>query len=165
VGLFVVGSTPATACFSGSFSKSVSDNSTDFEADLILDVTLVLASDADKVARKVQQRMDRAEYMQWSTLNGALSDQSVLLMRIGDLIIAEWSHSGAIRFWDVDSEGALWLVRCYVAGWPGVLLADDMGLGKTLQSLTFLALLRREGVVKKGRPVLIVAPTSLLRNW
>jgi hypothetical protein len=77
-----------------------------FEADLVLDVTLVLASDADKIARKVQQRMDRAEYMQWSALNGALSDQSVLLMRIGDLVIAEWSHSGAIRFWDVDSHGA-----------------------------------------------------------
>jgi hypothetical protein len=77
-----------------------------FEADLILDITLVLASDADKVARKAQQRMDHAEYMQWSTLNGALSNQSVLLMRIGDLIIAEWSHSGAIRFWDVDNHSA-----------------------------------------------------------
>ena len=27
-------------------------------------------------------------------------------MRIGDLIIAEWSHSGAIRFWDVDNQAA-----------------------------------------------------------
>jgi SNF2 family DNA or RNA helicase len=62
-------------------------------------------------------------------------------------------------------EGVLWLVSCYLAGWPGVLLADDMGLGKTLQSLIFLALLRREGVIKKGSPALIVAPTSLLRNW
>jgi SNF2 family DNA or RNA helicase len=64
-----------------------------------------------------------------------------------------------------QQEGVLWLVSCYVAGWPGVLLADDMGLGKTLQSLTFLALLRREGVIRNGRPALIVAPTSLLRNW
>lgn len=64
-----------------------------------------------------------------------------------------------------QSEGVKWLTNCYIAGWPGVLLADDMGLGKTLQSLTFLMMLYREGVIRKGRPALIVAPTSLLRNW
>jgi SNF2 family DNA or RNA helicase len=62
-------------------------------------------------------------------------------------------------------EGVEWLTNCYLAGWPGVLLADDMGLGKTLQSLSFLILLRREGVIKRGYPALVVAPTSLLRNW
>ena len=61
--------------------------------------------------------------------------------------------------------GVQWLANCYLAGWPGVLLADDMGLGKTLQSLSFLVLLRREGIIRKGRPALVVAPTSLLRNW
>ena len=40
-----------------------------------------------------------------------------------------------------------------------------MGLGKTLQSLSFLMLLRREGVIRSGHPALVVAPTSLLRNW
>ena len=61
--------------------------------------------------------------------------------------------------------GVAWLTNCYLAGWPGVLLADDMGLGKTLQSLSFLMLMLREGVIRKGRPALVVAPTSLLRNW
>ena len=46
-----------------------------------------------------------------------------------------------------------------------MLLADDIGLGKTLQSLSFLVLLRREGVVRAGRPALVVAPTSLPGNW
>jgi SNF2 family DNA or RNA helicase len=64
-----------------------------------------------------------------------------------------------------QEEGVAWLTKCYLAGWPGVLLADDMGLGKTLESLTFLMLLRREGVIKRGHPALVVAPTSLLRNW
>ncbi|HEY6259683.1 MAG TPA: SNF2-related protein [Xanthobacteraceae bacterium] len=64
-----------------------------------------------------------------------------------------------------QEEGVAWLTSCYVAGWPGVLLADDMGLGKTLQSLSFLMLLRREGAIKRGRPALVIAPTSLLRNW
>jgi hypothetical protein len=77
-----------------------------FEADKIGDITLVLAADADKVARKAQQQLHSAEYMQWSTLHGALPNQSVLLMRMDDLIIAEWSHSGAIRFWDVDTPAS-----------------------------------------------------------
>lgn len=64
-----------------------------------------------------------------------------------------------------------WLVACYRRGWPGALLADDMGLGKTFQALAFLAWVRSNrsmlgltrGVLNK--PILIVAPTALLRNW
>ncbi len=70
-----------------------------------------------------------------------------------------------LRLKSHQEEGVAWLTSCYGAGWPGVLLADDMGLGKTLQSLSFLMLMRREGVVRSGHPALIVAPTSLLRNW
>ena len=64
-----------------------------------------------------------------------------------------------------------WLVSSYRAGWPGVLLADDMGLGKTFQALAFLAWVRRnrrqQGLDRgaQNRPILIVAPTALLRNW
>ncbi|RFC62257.1 hypothetical protein DYI37_17285 [Fulvimarina endophytica] len=64
-------------------------------------------------------------------------------------------------------EGFAWLSAAWKVGWPGVLLADDMGLGKTFQSLAFLAWLRAENL-KKGSsrlPVLVVAPTALLRNW
>src|SRR5690606_13079501 len=69
-------------------------------------------------------------------------------------------------------EGFHWLVDAWTSGWPGVLLADDMGLGKTFQALVFLAWLRKNwtaqeagrGGVKPG-PMLIVAPTALLRNW
>jgi hypothetical protein len=77
-----------------------------FEANNIIDITLILSSDADKVARKARRNTDNAEYMQWSMLTGASPNQSVLLMRIRDLIIAEWSHSGAIRFWDVNNPNA-----------------------------------------------------------
>ncbi len=64
-----------------------------------------------------------------------------------------------------------WLVAGYRAGWPGVLLADDMGLGKTFQALAFLAWVRQNRIAlgkargAANRPVLIVAPTALLRNW
>lgn len=64
-----------------------------------------------------------------------------------------------------------WLVEAWTSGLPGALLADDMGLGKTLQALAFLAWFRanRRAAGAKGRkftgPILIVAPTALLRNW
>lgn len=60
-----------------------------------------------------------------------------------------------------------WQVAAWQAGLPGILNADEQGLGKTLQTLGFLTWLRQrmlDGHVPP-RPVLIVAPTSLLRNW
>jgi superfamily II DNA or RNA helicase len=45
----------------------------------------------------------------------------------------------------------------------GACLADDMGLGKTVQLLAFLQHLKVAGELK--RPVLLVAPTSVLTNW
>ena len=56
-----------------------------------------------------------------------------------------------------------WLTEAWARRMPGVLLADDMGLGKTFQALMFLLWLRRSSAHPK--PVLIVAPTGLLRNW
>ena len=41
----------------------------------------------------------------------------------------------------------------------GAVLADDMGLGKTVQTLAALLATRAEG------PALVIAPTSVLRNW
>jgi len=64
-------------------------------------------------------------------------------------------------------EGLHWLQAHWHTGSRGALLADDMGLGKTLQALAFMAWLREEmaaGFVDRG-PLLIVAPTGLLRNW
>ncbi|MCS5690788.1 DEAD/DEAH box helicase [Cyanobium sp. FGCU-6] len=45
----------------------------------------------------------------------------------------------------------------------GACLADDMGLGKTIQLLAFLQHLKAEEELR--RPVLLVAPTSVLTNW
>jgi len=44
----------------------------------------------------------------------------------------------------------------------GVLLADDMGLGKTLQVLYFIEWYAK---YRSKKPILIVAPVSLLENW
>lgn len=66
-----------------------------------------------------------------------------------------------------QEAGFQWLVRAWTVGLPGVLLADDMGLGKTFQALAFLAWCRKADATKpgKGVPMLIVAPTALLKTW
>jgi superfamily II DNA or RNA helicase len=59
-----------------------------------------------------------------------------------------------------------WQIDAWQAGLPGVLNADEQGLGKTLQTIAFLSWLQREMVESSDRrPLLVVAPTSLLLNW
>ncbi len=63
--------------------------------------------------------------------------------------------------------GMYWLQEHWVSGNAGALLADDMGLGKTLQALTFMAWVKEQMYDNKHqrRPMLVVAPTGLLKNW
>ena len=62
-----------------------------------------------------------------------------------------------------QKEGVNWLRFLEVNTFGGI-LADEMGLGKTLQTLTWLQLERHHPTVR-GRPCLIVCPTSLVNNW
>ena len=80
----------------------------------------------------------------------------------------EGEESGRVvsRLMPHQEEGLAWLRERWLAGAPGALLADDMGLGKTLQALAFLDFVKRvDRRAHRGRPVLVVAPTSLLGNW
>jgi len=61
-----------------------------------------------------------------------------------------------------QEEGVAWMQFLRRYGFGGI-LADDMGLGKTLQTLAHLQIEKESGRLDK--PVLIVAPTSLLGNW
>jgi len=59
---------------------------------------------------------------------------------------------------DYQKDGFKWMAR--LAAWgAGAVLADDMGLGKTIQALTLLDHRKNNG------PALVVAPTSVCRNW
>jgi len=59
-----------------------------------------------------------------------------------------------------------WQLAAWEAGLPGVLNADEQGLGKTLQTIAFLSWLQSEmKSPSQRRPLLVVAPTSLLLNW
>ena len=66
-----------------------------------------------------------------------------------------------------QETGIAWLQRHWIEGSRGAMLCDDMGLGKTYQALAFCQWLRElmdKGTLEK-RPILIVAPVGLLRNW
>ena len=62
-----------------------------------------------------------------------------------------------------QKEGVYWLRFLETSGFAGI-LADEMGLGKTLQTLAWLRLPRRKEAAR-GKPALIVGPTSLVENW
>jgi len=59
-------------------------------------------------------------------------------------------------------EGVSWLQFLREFDLHGV-LADDMGLGKTLQTIAHLLKEKEDG--RSDRPSLVVAPTSVVRNW
>ena len=71
-----------------------------------------------------------------------------------------------------QATGVVFLYRCVMGfneeGNKGVILADEMGLGKTLQTITLIWTLLKQGPWG-GRPVakrvLILAPSSLVKNW
>ena len=69
---------------------------------------------------------------------------------------------------DHQRKALKWQIEAWQAGHLGILNADDQGLGKTLQTLAFFAWLQEHmgaGPAEKRKPVLIVAPTGLLRTW
>jgi hypothetical protein len=68
--------------------------------------------------------------------------------------------NGELR--DYQRRGVEWL-RFLTDNGFGALLADDMGLGKTVQVIAWMLSRRAEGMGRK--PVLIVAPLTLLVNW
>lgn len=62
-----------------------------------------------------------------------------------------------------QQQGLAWLQFLAQTEHGGV-LADDMGLGKTAQTLAHILMEKQAGHLT-DRPVLIVAPTSLMHNW
>ena len=62
-----------------------------------------------------------------------------------------------------QKQGVYWMRFLEKSGLSG-LLADEMGLGKTLQTLAWISLERCDPEAR-GKPALIVCPTSLVRNW
>ena len=75
-----------------------------FDQEYVSDAWVILGSAASRTAKQMKKSDENAVGLRWSKLTGAQPDQSVLLMKIGDLVVAEWSHSGKFRAWDGDSS-------------------------------------------------------------
>ncbi len=79
-----------------------------YDAGYVEDAWLVLGPDAKKVIGDVSSDLA----MRYGVLDGGTaSNQSVLLLRIGDLIFTEWSHNGSLRAYREGSTGALTFYR------------------------------------------------------
>ncbi len=81
-------------------------------------------------------------------------------LKVPDPLPAPPGFIGQLR--PYQEKGLGWLAFLHRFD-QGACLADDMGLGKTIQLLAFLQYLKAEQELK--RPVLLIAPTSVLTNW
>ena len=73
-----------------------------FDQEFVGDAHIILGPSATVTARRLKKKM-RQRGLLWGELTGANPDQSVLLMQIGELTVAEWSHNGKFRAWSSDS--------------------------------------------------------------
>ena len=78
-----------------------------FNRGLVSDAWVVLAKKgAEEAARYRKQGDHDFAKLSWASLTGAKPDQCVLLMKIGNITVVEWSHSGACRVWKKDDNNA-----------------------------------------------------------
>ncbi|TVU46435.1 hypothetical protein EJB05_05972 [Eragrostis curvula] len=91
----------------------------------------------------------------------------------GELPIVQVPPSINCRLLAHQRDGVRFLYNLYRSNHGGV-LGDDMGLGKTIQTIAFLSAVIGKGnghgeqstdERKKSGPVLILCPTSVIRNW
>ncbi|KAK8849134.1 SNF2 family N-terminal domain-containing protein [Apiospora arundinis] len=85
--------------------------------------------------------------------------------RVPDLVLEnDLALPGDIHqaLYDYQKTGIQWMSELYARGTGGI-LGDEMGLGKTIQMVSFVAALHHSGQL--DRPVIVVAPATLLRQW
>lgn len=114
-------------------------------------------------------QLDKLRAAQLATLDGlpirAPMELAALSQQLGsfkEIALIEQPQGLKATLRDYQREGASWMQFLREFGLHGI-LADDMGLGKTLQTLTHILIEKESG--RAQHPCLIVAPTSVLRNW
>lgn len=106
-------------------------------------------------------------------INAALLSNAAQAKSLGDV---DWARYARQPF-PHQREGVDWMLRLLSTAMSGnhedlyrlqgALLADDMGLGKTYMSLVAMGeyLAHRREVDLAEKPILVIAPLSLLENW
>jgi len=65
----------------------------------VTEIWPVVGSKAAVELERMNREATDGRKLKFGRLSGASSDQCVLLIKIGQLTIAEWSHNGSVRFW------------------------------------------------------------------
>ncbi|MBI1263183.1 MAG: hypothetical protein GC187_00420 [Alphaproteobacteria bacterium] len=66
----------------------------------ITNAWVAFGAQGEHLARETARRTEDSSFKQFGRLNGSTqSTHAVLIMTIGDLVIAEWSHNGMCRMW------------------------------------------------------------------
>ncbi|OXS14461.1 helicase [Zobellella denitrificans] len=137
-----------------SFQSPVSSGGSPKDPDASKETVSVILKEADEISSSLLQKA-----------------QDSKLIRQPD-----WSNY-ARQPYPHQQEGIEWLLRLLGAAsqdnpediyrLQGALLADDMGLGKTYMSLVAVSeyLASQSTMDKPQKPILVVAPLSLLENW
>ncbi len=72
-----------------------------------IDDALIICGRAARELLEQERMMDPDDYdLPYSRLQGGEREQSVLLMKIGDMTVAEWSHNGSCRIWKKGNRSA-----------------------------------------------------------
>jgi hypothetical protein len=69
------------------------------EKRVVANAWVAFGANGAQVARKIAETTADSLMRRFGMLGGAGADQAVLLLSIGDLIIADWSHNGRLRIW------------------------------------------------------------------
>lgn len=80
-----------------------------FKAGHIDEAWVALGPDAAAVLR----RLDDTKQLKYANLHGSESSQSILLLRIGQIIFCEWSHNGRLRAQRIDSPTSPSMYKTY----------------------------------------------------
>jgi hypothetical protein len=69
----------------------------------ITEAWFALGSTAWSMGKRLKERIPGLDF---ADLYQAQGNQSVLLMKLDNFVVAEWSHSGKCRIWDSDNKVA-----------------------------------------------------------
>ena len=67
---------------------------------------VAFGSSGTQIAKRLADHSGDALMRRFATLMAASSDHAVLLLQIGDLVIADWSHNGRLRIWRRSNPNA-----------------------------------------------------------
>ncbi|KAM3444246.1 hypothetical protein MY4824_000135 [Beauveria thailandica] len=123
----------------------------------------------DWISRRSRARRSRRQ-AQESTEAGAESDAEADEWTKPSPDHPDWSIDDNLKLpgdihpslFGYQKTGVQWLAELYKQRVGGI-VGDEMGLGKTVQLIAFLAALHSSKKLK--RPVIVVAPATLLRQW